>query len=235
MQTFSRLLSVVTLVLSFGFLAQALPIPTPGNALAARQYGSPESYGKDNNYGGNSYGGNSNGGSEYGNGGEYGSQAGNQVDVLALLADLKAHVEPAATLLAAADNVESAKIQVNVMVVAIKSCVSTLTGKTALVEQDVKVKIAQLVFEIFLSIVSACSAVSVKLGVSVCLSLWASIDIALHLLLLTLNVCIGGLLQLIVALFASVDVSVLAQVKVLHLDLCVAILQLVAKIGSIAL
>ena len=95
MQTFSRLLSVVTLVLSFGFLAHALPISPSGSALAARQYGSPESYGNDNNH----YGGSSYGGSEYGNVGEYGSQAGNQIDVLALLTELKAQVDPHVTLL----------------------------------------------------------------------------------------------------------------------------------------
>lgn len=104
MQTFSRLLSVVTLVLSFGFLAHAMPIPTSESALAVRQYGSPESYGNNNHYGGNSnggnsYGGNSNGGSEYGDVSEYGSQAGNQLDVLALVTGLKAQLESPVALL----------------------------------------------------------------------------------------------------------------------------------------
>lgn len=98
MQTFSRLLSVVTIVLSFGFLAHALPIPSSGNALVARQYGSPESYSNGNNYGDNPYG-SSNSDSEYGNVGEYGSQAGNQIDVLTLLTDLKAKIDPSIALL----------------------------------------------------------------------------------------------------------------------------------------
>lgn len=98
MQTFSRLLSVVTLVLSLGFLAHALPVPATRNALATRQYGTSESYGNDNNYGGNSYG-KSKSGSEYGNGGEYGSQSGNTIDVFELLTGLKEDIDPFLSLL----------------------------------------------------------------------------------------------------------------------------------------
>jgi hypothetical protein len=75
MQTFSRLFSIVTFLLSLGFIAQALPTPANGGALSVRQYGAPVSSG------GNS-----------GNGDSYGTNG--AIDVLAVMVDLKAKVDP---------------------------------------------------------------------------------------------------------------------------------------------
>jgi hypothetical protein len=111
-----------------------------------------------------------------------------------------------------------AKVQVEAVVGLIKATRKSLVGLSVQVAAEVKAKIAQVVIEIFIvsfhsfplsvpashsiaqAIVSACAAVSVKLGASVCLHLWAQIDVALHLLFLTLNVCVAGLLKVIVEL-----------------------------------
>jgi hypothetical protein len=81
MQTFTRLFSIVTFLLSLGFITQALPTPANGAALAVRQYDAPASYG-------DSYGSNPYGSTENGNG------LSMDLDVLALVLDLKAKVEP---------------------------------------------------------------------------------------------------------------------------------------------
>jgi hypothetical protein len=46
-------------------------------------------------------------------------------------------------------------------------------------------------------IVKACLSVSVKLGLSVMLAIFASIDAVIHLLLANLEVCVAGIVGLV--------------------------------------
>ncbi|KAG9078918.1 hypothetical protein FRC06_008047 [Ceratobasidium sp. 370] len=224
MQTFARLFSIVTFLLSLGFIAQALPTPAQGAALAAREYGAPALYARSDP---------SSGTVPYGNGEPAGGNHGHSTpDVLAILLGLKADIDPMLTALVAADTVVVAKVQVDAIVVKVKAVVAVLPTVLIAVDAEVKAKIAALFVEIFVAIISACASVSVKLGVSVCLSLWAQIDVCLHLLLLALNVCLGGFISIVAKLCLDLDASVFVSLKLIHLDLCVALLTLVAKVSA---
>ncbi|KAG8736809.1 hypothetical protein FRC10_008940 [Ceratobasidium sp. 414] len=218
MQTFTRLFSIITFLLSLGFIAQALPAPVQGGALAAREYGhSDPSYGT----------------VPYGNGEPANGKHGQHTpDVLAILGNLHNDVDPILSALKAADTEVDAKVHVDALVVKIKAAVDLLPTVLIAVDVDVKAKIAAICVKIFVAIITACAAVSVKLGVSVCLSLWAQIDVCLHLLFLALDVCLGGFISIFAQLCLNLDVSVFAHLKLIHLDHCVALLALVAKVSA---
>jgi hypothetical protein len=92
MQTFGRLLSVLTFLLSLGFIAQALPAPVRSGALSVRQYSAPtpDSYSSGNNYTPSNEGGNYSG---------YDGSNPSKSDVLALVLGLKADLDPKLALL----------------------------------------------------------------------------------------------------------------------------------------
>jgi hypothetical protein len=101
MQTFGRLLPVLTFLLSVGFMAQALPAAARSGALSVRDYSSPEY----SSHGYNSPAGYNNGNDKYTspheNGGYSGSKGGinKNIDVLALVTDLKVQLDPKVALL----------------------------------------------------------------------------------------------------------------------------------------
>ncbi|KAB5587800.1 hypothetical protein CTheo_8756 [Ceratobasidium theobromae] len=155
------------------------------------------------------------------------------IDILAIVTGLKEQCDPAIALLAKADTVDVVTVQVAAIVGLVKTACSSLFGVTVNVAADVKVKIAQCVVDLIVAIITACAAVTVKLGASVCLALWAQIDVCLHLLLLTLHACVDGLLKLIINLCLNLDVTILAKLNILDLQLCVKILGLAAKLAGL--
>ncbi|CAE6438540.1 unnamed protein product [Rhizoctonia solani] len=218
MQTFGRLLSVLTFLLSLGFIAQAMPA-APRAGLAVRQYNSPESYSPSN--GGYTKPSSGNGviGAP--------SNGGKTVDVLAMVTDLKAKVDAHVVVLAQVKVLAEAKTAVEALVVDIKACAAALVDVKIDLGVEVKTKIAVAVMAMISAIVKVCAAVSVKVGVQVCLALWAQIDVALHLLILTLKVCIPGFLKVIIDLGANLDDEVIVALKVVRLDLCAKMLVIV--------
>jgi hypothetical protein len=86
MQTFGRLLSVLTFLLSLGFLAQALPA-APRAGLAVRQYNSPAPQSPGAGY---TKPGSGNGSGDIS---PVPSNEGKTVDVIALMTDLKVNVD----------------------------------------------------------------------------------------------------------------------------------------------
>ncbi|CAE6448961.1 hypothetical protein ACGC1H_007378 [Rhizoctonia solani] len=208
MQNFGRLFSVLTFLLSLGFIAHALPA-APNAGLAVRAYGSPAPS----------------------NGGYSKPSSGN--DVLNIMTDLKVKVDAHVAVLAKAVVVADVKPRVDVLVADIKAVTTVLVGVKVDVDAEVKAKIAVTVVAIISAIVKVCAAVSVKIGVQVCLALWAQIDVALHLLILTLNICIAGLLQILIKLCLNLDAEIIADLKVVRLDLCVKILAIVKVLVGI--
>ncbi|KAG8727766.1 hypothetical protein FRC11_012496, partial [Ceratobasidium sp. 423] len=194
MQTFGRLLSVLTFLLSLGFIAQAMPA-APRVGLAVRQYNSPESYSPSN-------GGYTKPSSGNGSGGVIGtpSNGGNTIDVLAKVTDLKVKVDAHVAVLAKVEVLADVKVAVEALVVDVKACAAALVGVKVDLDAEVKAKIAAVIVAIISAIVKVCATVSAKIGVQACLALWAQIDVAIHLLILTLNVCVAGLLKVIINL-----------------------------------
>ncbi|KAH7344169.1 hypothetical protein B0J17DRAFT_645561, partial [Rhizoctonia solani] len=201
---------VLTFLLSVGFLAQALPTAA-GNGLAVREYSTPAGYNSGSGY---------NGGSEHTPSPSYSKEASpaskegdhdHKLDLISLLAKLHDDVVPVCKELVAT-------VLVDKIVVLVKACVAVLV--------NVKLLPINLIPRLQL-IVKALAAVCVKLGVD--------IDVCLHLLLITLNVCVDELLAIIISLCAKLDVSVLTAIKVLNPQLLIKICALVKVPAGVAL
>ncbi|QRV87161.1 transmembrane protein [Ceratobasidium sp. AG-Ba] len=218
MQTFTRLFSIITFLLSLGFIAQALPTQARGAALAVRQYEAPATYGgSDPSYGSPSYG-NDN------NNNKNGMPA---LDVRGVMVALDTNLAPHINTLAAATDIAAAQVSAMAIVTEIKSVVAKVQGVIVAVDASVVVEIAQIYVNIVIAIVSALASLVGKLGLTVCISLIAQIEVCMHLLLLTLNVCISGFLKACIKLCVNLDAKVLLDMKSCNLQLLIAILRLV--------
>ncbi|KAJ1308207.1 hypothetical protein OPQ81_003922 [Rhizoctonia solani] len=237
MKTFARLLSFVTLLLSVGFLAQALPTTSTGNGVAVRDYHAPGGYNGGSGHSGNP---------DYtpspkadpapapaGKEGDHDPK--NSVDLLALVTKLNVDVAPLCKELEVAADVTVAAAVVAKIVVLIKALVAVCVNVKLDLDVDVKTAIAVQIVACISLIVKALAAVSVKLGVTVCLALFAQIDVCLQLLLVTLNVCVDGLLDIVISLCANLDIHVLAAIKLLDLELLIKICALVKVIANISI
>ncbi|KAG8708046.1 hypothetical protein FRC11_006854, partial [Ceratobasidium sp. 423] len=80
------------------------------------------------------------------------------------------------------------KVIIEALVVDVKACAAALVGVKVDLDAEFKAKIAAVIVAI------------ISIGVQACLALWAQIDVAIHLLILTLNVCVAGLLKVIINL-----------------------------------
>ncbi|KAG8698635.1 hypothetical protein FRC09_007122 [Ceratobasidium sp. 395] len=72
-------------------------------------------------------------------------------------------------------------------------------------------------------LVKVCAEVSVKFGIVVVVDLFAELDVCLKALLVNLNICIAGVLVLIVKTLAQATVGLLFNI---HFELCSAVLGL---------
>ncbi|CAE6456493.1 hypothetical protein ACGC1H_001039 [Rhizoctonia solani] len=230
MQTFARLLSFVSFLLSVGLLAQALPTAVAGNGLAVRDYSTPAGY---------------NGGSGYAPSPSYAKESyapaskeddpTPSIDLLALVTKLHDDVEPICKELEVAATVEVAIGIADKIVALVKALIAVCVNVKLNLSVDVKTEIALKIVAIICLIVKALAAVCVKLGVDVCIALIAKIDVCLHLLLITLNVCVDGLLAIVISLCAKLDVSALAALKLLNLKLVIKICALVKIVANVAI
>ncbi|QRW01290.1 transmembrane protein [Ceratobasidium sp. AG-Ba] len=215
MQTFTRLFSIITFLLSLGFIAQALPTQARGVALAARQYDAPATYGSsDPSYGSPSYDNGSN---------KIGVPA---LDVESLMSALDTNLAPHISTLAAATDIAAAQVPVVAMVAEMKGVVAKLQGVVLTVDPSVVVTIAQIYVKIVIAIVAALASLVGKLGLTVCISLIAQLDVCLHLLLLTLSLCISGFLQACIKLCVHLDAKVLLDMKLCNMQLIGRVLRL---------
>ncbi|CAE7122175.1 unnamed protein product [Rhizoctonia solani] len=155
------------------------------------------------------------------------------IDLLAHVNKLKTDVEPLCKELEVAPTVEVATGIVAKIVLLIKAFVALCVNVKLDLSVDIKTKIAVEIVACISLIVKALAAVCIRLGVTVCIALIAQIDVCLQLLLITLNVCVDGLLAIIISLCAKLDVSVLAALKLCNLELLVKICALVKLVGSV--
>ncbi|KDN35360.1 hypothetical protein RSAG8_11634, partial [Rhizoctonia solani AG-8 WAC10335] len=239
MQTFARLLSFVTLLLSVGFLAQALPTAAAGNGLAVRDYSTPagynggSGYNSDPGYNGNS---GSNDDPSYSPSPSHGhGKEGDHtpsIDLLDHVSKLHVAVVPICKELEVAATVEVATGHIDKIVDLIKALIAVCVNVKLDLSADVKTEIAVKIVALICLIAKALAAVSVKLGVAVCLHLFAKIDVCLHLLMITLNVCVGGLVPIIISLGSKLDAPVLAALKLCDLKLVIKICGLVKAVAG---
>ncbi|CAE6431509.1 unnamed protein product [Rhizoctonia solani] len=233
MQTFARLLSFVAFLLSVGFLAQALPTAAAGNGIAVRDYSSPAGYsGAGNN--GNSGSPSSSSYSKESSPSFKDDDKSNSIDILPLVLKLGKDIKPVCAELEAAADITVAVALVDKIVIIIKAFVAILVNVKLNLSLDVKTKIAVEIVACISVILKALAAVCAKLGVDVCIALIAKIDVCFQLLLITLNLCVDGLLAIIISLILKIDGTVLAVIKNLNLELFIKIcglLQIFASLG----
>ncbi|KAJ1302485.1 hypothetical protein OPQ81_002803 [Rhizoctonia solani] len=217
MQTFGRLLSVLTFLLSLGFIAQALPTTPRAAGLAVRDY-SPAPHTP------------SNGGyTKPGSGSEVTtSDGGKTLDLNALIVvDLKAKVDAHVAAIAKVNTAVDLDVKIKALVVDIKAVVAVLVNAKVNLDVDAKLKLAVAIHAMIIAIVKVCATVVVKIGVAACVSILAQLDVAIHSLILVLNVAIDGFLTVLVKLFVDIDADVAAAIKVCGLNLVVKILAII--------
>ncbi|KAG9126846.1 hypothetical protein FRC07_001747 [Ceratobasidium sp. 392] len=110
-----------------------------------------------------------------------------------------------------------------------KGCAEDLAtiGADVSVTVEAKASIVACICSIITLLVEVCAQVSIKFGITVVAALFAQIDVVLRLLLVNLNICVGGILVLIAKAIASATVDLLAQAQ---LKLCLSVLGL-ARVG----
>ncbi|QRV87159.1 transmembrane protein [Ceratobasidium sp. AG-Ba] len=234
MRTFTRLFSFITLFLSLGFIAQALPsngiVGPTGNgakgptarALAVRSYATPAAYNVNKPYGSTSYGSGSNNDNDP-----------SSLDVVSMMHTLKLDLAPRVEALGAAADFDAAQVQISNIVALIQTAVVEIEHVNVEVTKSVAAEIARCFVDIIISIVSACGLLVGKLGATICISLFVQLDTCLCLFLLALNAGISGLLQIVVDLCLKLDVKVLTDLKLCNTQLLIGILNLTTKIQAL--
>ncbi|KAF8750467.1 hypothetical protein RHS01_09285 [Rhizoctonia solani] len=198
MQTFGRLLSVLTFLLSLGFLAQALPA-APASGLAVRQYNSPSTQSPGSGYTKPS--------SDSGSG-VTPVQGVKTIDVVAIVnVDLTPKVQAHVAAIAEVKTVADLDVKVKALIVDIKAIIAILVGAKVNIDAEAKLKLAVAIHAMIISIVKVCATSLPSL-----------------VLILTLIVCIDGFLGLLVKLFVDVDATVVAAIKTCGLSLIAKIL-----------
>ncbi|CAE6473749.1 unnamed protein product [Rhizoctonia solani] len=121
------------------------------------------------------------------------------------------------------------KVAVEALVAALQICADDLLqiGAEVAVEADAKLSIIACVASIITLLVQVLVRVCLKFGIAATVTLCAQIDVVLRLCLVNLEICIAGIVELIVKALAIVIVTLCAQVK---LDLCV---ELFAKVAGV--
>ncbi|CAE6459703.1 unnamed protein product [Rhizoctonia solani] len=210
MQTFGRLLSVLTFLLSLGFLAQALPA-APRAGLAVRQYNSPAPQSPGAGYTKPS--------SDNGSG-VAPINGGKTVDIIAsVVVEFKPKVDAHVTAIAKVETVAELDATIKALIGDIKILIAILVGGKAHLDVDARLKLAVAVHAMIIAIVKVCATIVVKLGVSACASIMAQLDVVLHSLVLAISVCVDGFLGVFVNLSINVDVAIVAALKTCGLDL----------------
>ncbi|KAG8762812.1 hypothetical protein FRC12_008836 [Ceratobasidium sp. 428] len=117
------------------------------------------------------------------------------------------------------------KLAIKVLIGLFQPCADELLKVDANVTISAKAKasIVTCVCSIITLLVKVCAEVSVKFGIVVVVDLFAELDVCLKALLVNLNICIAGVLVLIVKTLAQATVGLLFNI---HFELCSAVLGL---------
>ncbi|CAE7152945.1 unnamed protein product [Rhizoctonia solani] len=146
-------------------------------------------------------------------------------EVSLLLAKLILGLDAKINALTSCGSLAELNVAVDVLVALFKGCADDLLriGAGVVVTVEAQASIVACIAGIITLLVRACIAVTLKFGLVAVVTIFAKIDVALQLLLVNLNICIGGIIALIAKAIASVTVGLLAQVQ---LKLCLGVLGL---------
>ncbi|KAF8758442.1 hypothetical protein RHS01_02269 [Rhizoctonia solani] len=121
------------------------------------------------------------------------------------------------------NSVAELKVAIAVIVALFKECGDELLkiGAGVAIDVDAHASIVACVSAVITLLVKICLQLSVKFGVAAVVAIFADIDVVLRVCLVNLEVCVVGIVALIVQACVYITASVLAQVK---FDSCAEVL-----------
>ncbi|CAE6438373.1 unnamed protein product [Rhizoctonia solani] len=142
-----------------------------------------------------------------------------------VIAKFLLNIEALIKAIVACGTIADLKIAVSALCAHIELCANDLlaVGAGVVVAAEAKTQIVACIVGVITLVVRACLAITLKFGLSVCIDIFAQIDIALKSLLINLDVCIAGIVSIIAHNILSITVGLLAQ---LQLKLCLGVLGL---------
>ncbi|KAF8710557.1 hypothetical protein RHS03_01692, partial [Rhizoctonia solani] len=119
-------------------------------------------------------------------------------------------------------SIEELEVAVVALVTLFKGCTDDLVklGAGVVIDANAKLSLVACVASIITLLVQVLVQVCLKFGIAATVHICAQIDVAIRALLVALNICVDGILVLVVQALATVIVTLCAQVK---LDLCLAL------------
>ncbi|CAE6459125.1 unnamed protein product [Rhizoctonia solani] len=128
------------------------------------------------------------------------------------------------------DSLADVSVALNACIELIKACSDELLKIGATVTLDAKAKedIVAFVAAIITLFVKVCLQLTLKFGVAAVARIFADIDLCIKLLLVNLNVCVDGIIALVLNALVSVTVGLMPQ---LNLAVCAS---LFASLGAVA-
>ncbi|CAE6452449.1 unnamed protein product [Rhizoctonia solani] len=114
------------------------------------------------------------------------------------------------------------KVCVDLCVTVIKACADELLkiGTGVAVDAQVKADIVFCIAAFITLVVKVCLQLTLKFGVAVVATIFTDLDACIKHLLVTLNICIDGVIELVVKAIADVTLGLLVQVQ---LSACVSV------------
>ncbi|QRV87068.1 transmembrane protein [Ceratobasidium sp. AG-Ba] len=142
-----------------------------------------------------------------------------------LFINFRADIEAKIHALLACGTKAELQVAVGVLVALFKGCSDELLkiGAGVTIDVEAKASIVACVCSIITLLVEVLVQVAAKLGIWVVIGLFAKIDICLKLLLVNLNICIGGILVLIVKGLGAATIGLVGQI---HLGGCFGLLSM---------
>ncbi|QRW10514.1 hypothetical protein RhiLY_09513 [Ceratobasidium sp. AG-Ba] len=194
MLSFTRLASFLLFVLSLSFLACAAPTPRISE-LAVRDYG-------------------------------YGDDSGSSPsdNVAAILIGLKADVDATCNKIVDITVFTEIQSEAAVLVAHVHHAAELILalGENK-VDANIQAKIAVQVYAILKVIIRTFAKVSARFGITAVLAIWAQIDACIHLLLVNCDICVHGIVAVVLKLCVDVDVKMYVHA---YLGQCAALLAL---------
>ncbi|CAE6411666.1 unnamed protein product [Rhizoctonia solani] len=223
MHSFTRLLSALTLLLSLGFVVNAMPPAHRPGLISYRQQSTPGYYGRkpahyerDQLSGANDQTGHS------------------RVNVPGKVWTLKGKLDPKLALLAKSKSIDDAKDMVQVILAIIKVQSSRLANVSVNVSIEARLEMANIVINLFFDLITACARLSLKFDAPLVTTLLPDIDTAFSGYLLALTSSVPGLGPVLIKLATNINADVTSDLRIVGMAQCVQLLGLVNKVSGVA-
>ncbi|CAE6432325.1 unnamed protein product [Rhizoctonia solani] len=216
MRSFNRLLSTLALILSLGFIANALSSAHHSGLISYRQ-STPDTYdGKTGHYQSN----------QRPHASSNDPPVHNKDTVPGQVWTLKGKLDTRLALLAKSTSIEDAEARAKDILFIIQAQSSHSTNLSENISAEARLDIARVVIKVFIDMISACARLSLKLGAPLVINLLADIDSAFSAYLSVLTNCVSGLGPILTNLAIHIDAGTIADLRIVGMTQCVKLLGL---------